>query len=133
MMSDHKEPSRSRRRSLAALRSAAIVSFICSSCVASLPTSSGISRYADLEAFVGQEVVLSGYWSAQHEATGIYFGSREYQDAPKHCVMTDAAIPVAHGSAVRVSGILERSGCGDELICITVCQPYVLKNASLIR
>ena len=98
-----------------------------------LRSSSNIRNYADLESGVGQEVTLVGYWSAQHEATGIYFGQSEYRDAPRRCVMTDRPLEVDHGSAVRVSGTLERSGCGEELICLTVCQPFLLKNTQSIR
>lgn len=122
-----------RRRSAVALRNLVIASLFCSGCASSLPTPSAITKYADLEASVGRDVVLAGYWSAQHEATGIYFGNRDYRDAPKHCVETHPTIQVGHSEAVRVSGTLERSGCGHDLICLTVCQPYVLRNAHVVR
>src|SRR5690606_18058232 len=111
---------------------AAIVSASVVSCT-TLPSATGVQRYAELEGLVGQEVTLAGYWSMQHEATGIYFGKREYYDAPEQCVMVEPSLTSAHRSPVRVSGILERSGCGEELICLTVCQPYVLKNAHIVR
>ena len=110
---------------------AAIISASVVGC-ASLPPASGVRSYAELEGLVGQEVTLAGYWSAQHEATGIYFGKREYRDAPMQCVMAEPELSIDHGRPVRVGGILERSGCGDELIYITVCQPYVVKNARVI-
>jgi hypothetical protein len=91
-----------------------------------------ILRYSALGQAVDKEVVVRGYWSAQHEATGIYFGRREYRAAPYQCVMTDPALKVHHQSRVLVSGTLERSGCGDDLICLTTCQPYVLRNARLV-
>ncbi|HEY0028555.1 MAG TPA: hypothetical protein VGC35_11860 [Allosphingosinicella sp.] len=94
---------------------------------------SGIREYGDLWRFVGQEVTLVGYWSAQHEAQGIYFGKRRYRYAPRQCVAVDPPPRVQHQSAVRVRGTLERSGCGDDLICLTVCQPLVLTNARLAR
>lgn len=93
-----------------------------------LNSAPGTSNYSKLEGYVGHEITLVGYWSAQHEATGIYF----YHDAPKRCVIAEPALLVEHGSTVRVKGVLARSGCGDELICLTVCQPYVLKNAEII-
>lgn len=89
------------------------------------------SRYAELEQLVGQQVILSGFWSARHEATGIYFGRRDYGDAPKRCVAVDRGVGASDGSRVRIIGTLEKSGCGADLICLTVCQPYVLKNARL--
>ncbi len=82
---------------------------------------------------IGQDVTLAGFWSKQHEATGIYFGKRGYRDAPKHCVGVDPPLEAAHGSGVRISGTLEKGPCGDELICLTVCQPYVLRNARVAR
>ncbi|MXO72018.1 hypothetical protein [Alteraurantiacibacter buctensis] len=97
------------------------------------PPSSGLRRYADLEGQLGQNVTLVGYWSSQHEATGIYFGNRWYRDAPEQCVSVEPILPAQHRDAVRVAGFLEKSGCGDELICLTVCQPYVLKNAHMIQ
>jgi hypothetical protein len=121
------------KRRLAALQNVALAALLCSSCASSPKMHSGIYRYADLQPLVGQKVVLAGYWSAQHEATGVYFGNRDFRDAPKQCVMTEPLLSAAHGSSVRVSGVLERSGCGDELICLTVCQPYILRNASVVR
>lgn len=115
------------KRLIATLISAGVAS------CATLSPSSGVRTYSELEGFVGEQVTLTGYWSEQHEATGIYFGKRDYRDAPEQCVMADPILPIAHGSTVRVSGILERSGCGEELICITVCQPFVLKNAVILR
>ncbi len=82
---------------------------------------------------IGQNVTLAGFWSKQHEATGIYFGKQEYRDAPKQCVAVAPSLEVAHGSRVRISGTLEKGPCGKELICLTVCQPYVLNNARVVR
>ena len=98
-----------------------------------LPKPNDISEYAELEGVIGQDVTLAGFWSKQHEATGIYFGKREYRDAPKHCVEVVPSLEVVHGRGVRISGTLEKSPCGKELICLTVCQPYVLRNARLAR
>jgi hypothetical protein len=86
-----------------------------------------------LEEKVNERVTLSGFWSKQHEATGIYFGTRDYSDAPKSCVAVDVAIDATHASTVKLTGILETTACGTELICITVCQPYVLRNAQQIK
>ena len=110
-----------------------IVCAVLLTCCTTLNSTSGTNDYSKLEGRVGEEVTLVGFWSNQHEATGIYFGSRDYDDAPKQCVMTDPALTVAHASAVRVKGFLVRSGCGDQDICLTVCQPYVLKNARMIN
>ncbi len=109
------------------LSTALLFAFV-TSCV-TLPIPNVISNSAELEGLVGREVTLVGFWSKQHEATGIYFGKREYRDAPKHCVAVAPLLEAAHGSLVRVNGILEKSACSKELICLTVCQPYVLKNA----
>jgi len=112
-----------------------LIAAVCLSFAActTLSLSGGIRKYDQLESLVGQEVTLVGYWSSQHEAIGIYFGNRYYRDAPKQCVRAEPNLSVGHGKAVRVSGMLEKSRCGEELICLTVCQPYVLKNAHLAK
>lgn len=107
--------------------------FVSLASCATLPKPNDISEYAELEGVVGQDVTLAGFWSTQHEATGIYFGKREYRDAPKHCVAVTPSLEAAHGSGVRISGTLEKSPCGTELICLTVCQPYILRNARVAR
>ncbi|WP_336980797.1 hypothetical protein [Altererythrobacter fulvus] len=82
-----------------------------------------------LEERVNEDVTLSGFWSKQHEATGIYFGNRVFSDAPESCVAVDATIDAPHASRVKLTGTLEKTACGTEQICITVCQPYILRNA----
>lgn len=110
----------------------AILMMTLASCVSvSAPTP--ITSYQMLEARVNENVTLSGFWSKQHEATGIYFGKRKYADAPESCVAVDAAIDAPHASRVTLTGTLEKTTCGTELICITVCQPYVLRNAQQIK
>lgn len=86
-----------------------------------------------LEERLNEKVTLSGFWSNQHEATGIYFGKRKYFDAPESCVAVDGVIDAPHASRVKLTGTLEKTACGTELICITVCQPYVLRNAQRVE
>lgn len=110
----------------------AIISITLTSCVStSGPTQ--ISSYQLLEGHVNETVILSGFWSKQHEATGIYFGARVYSDAPESCVAVDATIDAPHASRVKLTGTLEKTSCGSELICITVCQPYLLTNVQRIK
>lgn len=88
-----------------------------------------ISRYDDLEGHEGQIVTLSGFWSERHEASGVYFGRRDYRDYPEQCVQVAPRPSVPDKTKLVVTGKLERSGCGDELICFTTCQPFILREA----
>ncbi|WP_152414461.1 hypothetical protein [Blastomonas sp. AAP53] len=94
---------------------------------------SRISNYQMLEGHLNETVVLSGYWSKQHEATGIYFGSRDYFDAPGSCVAVDSTVNAPHASRIKLTGTVEKSACGTELICTTVCQPYILRHTQQIK
>ena len=88
-----------------------------------------INSYADLDAHVGQRVVLDGFWSTRHEASGIYFGRQNYGDHPKQCVLTDTHLNAANQGRVRVAGVLEKSPCNDgTMICLTVCREFVLRT-----
>jgi hypothetical protein len=100
---------------------------------ATVPKPKDISKYAELEGLIGQEVTLVGVWSKKQEATGIYFSRREYRHAPRHCVEVAPLLEATHGSPVRVSGTLEQSACSKGLICLTDCQTYVLKNARALN
>lgn len=99
----------------------------------STSNSTPISSYKVLEKHVNETVTLSGFWSKQHEATGMYFGKRRYSDAPESCVAVDAAINASHASRVKLTGTLQKTSCGTDLICITACQPYVLTNVQQIK
>ena len=88
---------------------------------------SAISRYSDLEGHEGEVVTLSGYWSERHEASGIYFGRKNYRDYPDQCVLVTPRPNLPDKSRLVMTGKLERSGCGEELICLTTCQPFVLR------
>ncbi len=112
--------------------SLAIISIALTSCV-STSNSTLISRYEVLEKHVNETVTLSGFWSNQHEATGVYFGKRRYFEGPESCVAVDVAINSPHASRVKLTGTFQKTTCGTELICITVCQPYVLTNVQRIK
>lgn len=86
-----------------------------------------IARYNDLVGREGEIVTLSGYWSERHEASGIYFGRRDYGDYPEECVLVAPRPNLPDKTKLVVTGKLERSGCGDELICLTTCQPFILR------
>lgn len=105
----------------------AIISVALTSCV-STSNSTLISSYEMLEKHVNETVTISGFWSKQHEATGIYFGKMPHPDAPESCVAVDAAINAPYASRVKLTGTLQKTTCGTDLICITVCQPYILTN-----
>lgn len=88
-----------------------------------------ISRYDDLEGREGEIVTLFGFWSERHEASGVYFGRRDYGDYPEKCVLVEPHPNLADKTKLVITGKLERSGCGDELICLTTCQPFILREA----
>ena len=85
-----------------------------------------VDAYKKVAPALGQRVVVIGYWSGTHEASGIYFNLRELDDAAPRCVALTKPISARHGSEVRLIGTIRRNDCGSGAICLTACQPFEL-------
>ena len=113
-----------------------LLSFLSVFCVGSCATTSlddangiWIDDYEEFEANAGNFVTVKGYVSFHHEATGLYlFLSDMAEESNGNCLLLTPMDDLRHGERVVVSGILERTGCGAELICTNLCADYVLNR-----
>ena len=72
-------------------------------------------------------MTIQGFVSKRHE-TGLYFSRSDMTDYNGTCLRPEPVSEFRHREKVVVTGILERTGCGAELICTNACQDYVLKR-----
>jgi hypothetical protein len=87
-----------------------------------------VDAYHKVERAIGQRVVVIGYWSGTHEASGIYFSLSDLDNVAPRCLALTNPISIKHGTKVRLVGTIRRNQCGSGAICITVCQPFELEN-----
>ncbi|BDW83111.1 hypothetical protein MACH24_25490 [Erythrobacter sp. Dej080120_24] len=98
------------------------------SCAHALPDRADITtikRFADVEANLGKPVRIKAIYGDINEARGLYLSGRDFRlfDRGGQCLLySDDTLN--HGERVELFGTITDSGCGTELFCITVCQPY---------
>ncbi len=98
------------------------------SCAHALPEQAGITTvksFADVEANLGKPVRINAIYGDINEARGLYLSDRDFRcfDAGGQCLLySDETLE--HGERVELIGTISDSGCGTELICFTICQPY---------
>ena len=86
-----------------------------------------ITEFADLEQKVGSAIRVKGIVSQTHEAAGLYLKTRDFREKNARCILPKPFKGLVHGERVTLSGVLERTDCGIESICLNACDEYVLE------
>ena len=92
-----------------------------------------ITEFADLEHKVGSAIRVKGIVSQTHGAAGLYLKSRDFREKNARCILPQPFEGLAHGERVTLSGNLERTDCGKGLICLNVCDEYVVRREPAAR
>lgn len=90
------------------------------------PTTILISDFSDVAPNVGKRVTVVGYVSLTQEAAGIYFSWRDMARENDRCIRPPNLSRMRHGAKVSLTGVLERSDCGEGTICLNTCDDYLL-------
>jgi hypothetical protein len=85
-----------------------------------------VTEFADLQRKIGSTIKVRGIVSQTHGAAGLYLKARDLRDENSRCILPQPFEGLAHGELVTLSGVLERTDCGQEAICTNVCDQYVL-------
>lgn len=94
-----------------------------------------ITHYSQLAAYVGQNVVLQGQMSFEHEASGLYFSVKDAGYDRFQCVDVDPfPTGLNQGARVRYEGTLIAHPCASsDRVCLSRCTDYLLKRTAASR
>lgn len=98
-----------------------------SSCVSTKETELTRKVAATPSDFVGKSVRVCGYVRNQHEDHGIFLTRRSYRNEEQPMLGLDSAVAL-HNTKQCLSGIIIRTGCGEDMICLDYAVPYSLKT-----
>jgi len=107
---------------LAAMFSTLVISGAC----ASLAADREISDFSEIAANVDRPVVVTGYISQSHEASGLYFSLRDLDAENDRCIVPMSLERFRHRQRVTLTGTLTRTECGERLICTNTCDKFEL-------
>ena len=84
-----------------------------------------VQNFGEVRENLGKPVRIRAIYGDINEARGLYLSDRDFRrfDEGGQCLLySDRTLQ--HGERVELIGTISDSGCGTELICITICQPY---------
>ena len=100
------------------------------SCVSPLSSDSDvISRFSQVDKNVDRRVTARGYISQTQGAAGLYFSLEDLDDQNDKCVLPQDFAGFTHGERAIVEGVLRKTDCSTERVCINVCDRYTLNTA----
>lgn len=85
-----------------------------------------ITTFAEVESNLGSIVILDGIVSQTHGAAGLYFNHSDLADENARCILPQPFGDMEHGKRAKISGLLERTDCGQDRICTNACDRFVL-------
>jgi hypothetical protein len=91
-----------------------------------------ITNFDDIETHIGRQVVIEGFVSRTHGASGIYLSVSDLRKENGRCVGLQPFVDTSHGDKATLSGMIEKTGCGSEKICTNICGDYQLIQSAVL-
>ena len=116
-----------------------IMSLICFFLVSCTGNSSSIrnektntlNTYVQLSDYENQSIIVSGFLSKTHGASGLYFNLKDLDDENEKCIALSPFVEGEHAVRIELTGKLVISKCRDEYVCLNVCRDYRLLNTKV--
>lgn len=110
-------------------RNAALIILVLLGSCASVPNSTdgqAVTNFDKIDLYVGRTVVIEGYISRTHGASGIYFSLSDLRKENGRCLVPQPFVDTPHGQRAIFSGVVQKTGCGTDKICTNICGGFIL-------
>lgn len=91
-----------------------------------------ITNFDKIDLSVGRKVLIEGYVSRTHGASGIYFNLSDLRQENGRCLVPQPFVDTPHGERAILSGVVQETGCGTDKICTNICGEYLLAQATVL-
>ena len=83
-----------------------------------------VSNFSQIAANENKMVVILGFLSKTHGASGMYFNLEDLNNENEKCVTLTPFLQRDHGEQIIVQGKLVSSKCQTEQFCLNTCSDY---------